>query len=149
MMEIEGVTINWHLRVTRNWLNRFPRNLLRTMFYLIIIKESGSSGGNNNLFIFCEVALNNRDMKGYISVCGNRSGEWFSKLSVTSPTSQPILQPLRRFTYVTAHSPTLPLLHLRHSSLCKPSFASPTSQALHLRHLASRPWYAAIFRSII
>ena len=38
----------------------------------------------------------------------------FSNLFVTSPTSQPILQPFRRFTYVTAHSPTLPLLHLRH-----------------------------------
>ena len=63
----------------------------------------------------------------------------FSNLSVTSPTSQLILQPFRRFTYVTAHSPTLPLLHLRHSSFSNPSFASPTSQALHLIHLASRP----------
>ena len=65
----------------------------------------------------------------------------FSKLSVTSPTSQLILQPFRRFTYVTAHYPTLPLLHLHHSSFSKPSFAFPTSQALHLRHLASRPWW--------
>ena len=40
-------------------------------------------------------------------------------------------------TYVTTHSPTLPLLHLRHSSF---SNASPTSQALHLIHLASLPW---------
>ena len=92
----------------------------------------------------------------------------FSKLSFTSPTSQLILQPFFRFyyvigssltsscerpmeiallilqtflhfTYVTAHSPTLPSLYLRHSSFSKPSFASPTSQALHLRHLASRP----------
>ena len=63
----------------------------------------------------------------------------FSKVSVTSRTSQLILQPFRRFTYVTAHSPTLPLLHLRHSSFSNPSFASLTSQALHLRHLASRP----------
>ena len=59
-------------------------------------------------------------------------------LSITSPTSQLILQPFRRFTYVTAHSPTLPLLHLHHSSFSNPSFASPTSQALHLRHLANR-----------
>ena len=51
-----------------------------------------------------------------------------------------ILQPSRRFTYVTAHSPTLPSLYLRHSSLSNPSFAFPTSQALHLRHLASRLW---------
>ena len=54
---------------------------------------------------------------------------------VTSPTSQFILQPFRRFTYVRAHSPTLPLLHLRHSSFSNPSFASPTSQDLHLIHL--------------
>ena len=47
-----------------------------------------------------------------------------------------ILQPFRHFTYVTIHSPTLPLLHLRHSSFSSPSFASPTSQALHLIYLA-------------
>ena len=65
----------------------------------------------------------------------------FSNLSVTSPTSQLILQPFRCFTYITAHSPTLPLLHLRHSSFSNPSSTSPTSQALHLHHLVSRPWY--------
>ena len=64
----------------------------------------------------------------------------FSNLSVTSPTSQLILQPFRRFAYVTAHSPTLPLLHLRHSSFSNPSFASFSSHVLHLIHLASRPW---------
>ena len=92
----------------------------------------------------------------------------FSKLSLTSPTSQLILilQAFRHFTYVTAHSPTLPLLptsqlillpfrcftyvtahsptllslHLHHSSFSNPSIASPTSQALHLIHLTSRPW---------
>ena len=63
----------------------------------------------------------------------------FSKLSIVSPTSQLILQPFRRFTYITAHSPTFLLLHLRHSSLSNPSFACATSQALHLVHLASRP----------
>ena len=61
----------------------------------------------------------------------------FSNISVTSPTSQIILQPFCRFTYVTAHSPTFPLLHLRRSSFSNPSFASPTSQALHLIHLVS------------
>ena len=64
----------------------------------------------------------------------------FSNISVTSPTSQLILQPSRRFTYVTAHSLTPPLLDLRHSSFSNPSFTSPTLQALHLIHLASRPW---------
>ena len=59
---------------------------------------------------------------------------------VTSPTSQFTLQPLRRVIYVPAHSPTLPLLHVRHSSFSNPSFVSLTSLALHLRHLASRPW---------
>ena len=58
---------------------------------------------------------------------------------VTSATSKLILQPFRRSTYVTAHSPTLPLLHLCHSSFSNLSFASPTSQALRLIHLASRP----------
>ena len=62
-----------------------------------------------------------------------------SKLSVASPTSQLILQPFPRFTYVTTYSPTLPLLHLRHSTFSNPSFATPTSQDFHLRHLASRP----------
>ena len=62
-------------------------------------------------------------------------------LSVRPPTSQLILQPFRSFIYVTAHSPTLPLLHLRHSSFTNPYFASPTSQDLHLIHLASRPWF--------
>ena len=56
----------------------------------------------------------------------------FSNISVISPTSQLILQPFRRFTYVTAHSPTLPLFQLRHSSFSNTSFASTTSQALHL-----------------
>ena len=61
----------------------------------------------------------------------------FSNLSVTSPTSQLILQPFRRFTYITANSPTLLLLHLRHSSFSNPSFAFLMSQVLHLIHLAS------------
>ena len=54
----------------------------------------------------------------------------FSKLSVTSPTSQLILilQAFRHFTYVTAHSPILPSLYLRHNSFSNPSVASPTSQ---------------------
>ena len=89
----------------------------------------------------------------------------FSNPCLASPTSQFILQTFYRFSYVTgssltspgeppmsqmpptpnsryaiAHSPTLPLLHLRHSSFSIPSFASPTAQALHLRHPANLPW---------
>ena len=41
-----------------------------------------------------------------------------------------ILQPFRLFTYVTAHSPTLPSLYLRHSSFSSPSVVSPTSQLI-------------------
>ena len=63
----------------------------------------------------------------------------------TSPTSKLILQPFRRFTYVTAHSPTLPLLHLRHSSFSKTSFGSPMTQDFHLRHLASRPCECTVY----
>ena len=73
----------------------------------------------------------------------------FLKLSVTSPTSQLILQPFHRFTYVTAYFPTLPLLYLRHSSFSNPSFVSPTSQAVHLIHLASRPWKEPLWRASI
>ena len=39
-----------------------------------------------------------------------------------------IIQPFRHFTYVTTHSPNLPLLHLRHSSFSNPSVVSHTSQ---------------------
>ena len=76
-------------------------------------------------------------------VLGNGSNEQssFFNLSFTLPTSQLILQPFHRFTYVTAHSQILPLLYLRHSSFSNPSFASPASQALHLIHLESRPWF--------
>ena len=67
-----------------------------------------------------------------------RVGEWaeFRVIAI----GELILQHFRHFTYVIAHSPTLPLLHLRHSSLSNPSFDSPTSQTLHLIHLASRTW---------
>ena len=68
----------------------------------------------------------------------------FSNIFVTSPTSQLILQPFRRFTYLTTHSPTLPLLHLRHRSFSNPSFASPTSQALHLMSSAHSPTFPSL-----
>ena len=70
----------------------------------------------------------------------------FSKLSVTSPTSQLILilQPFRHFTYVTAHSPTHPSLYLQMLSLILQAFShftyvtahsdSPTFPLLHLCH---------------
>ena len=51
----------------------------------------------------------------------------FFNLSVTSPTSQFILQPFRRFIHVTAHSLTVPLLHQRQAH-------SPTLLSLLLRH---------------
>ena len=61
-----------------------------------------------------------------------------SSFSNTSPL---ILQPSRRFTYVAAHSPTLPSLYLRHSSFTNPSVCftyvtahCPTLLSLLLRH---------------
>ena len=67
----------------------------------------------------------------------------FSNTYIASPPSQLILQPFRRFTYVTASSTALPLLHLRHgsfsnlpplhlrhSSFSKSYIASPTSQVI-------------------
>ena len=41
-----------------------------------------------------------------------------------------ILQPFRRFIYVTDHSPTLPSLYLCHNSLSNPSVALPMSQLI-------------------
>ena len=49
----------------------------------------------------------------------------FTYVTAHSPT-------LPSFTYVTAQSPTLPLLQLRHSSFSNPSFVSLTSQAPHV-----------------
>ena len=54
----------------------------------------------------------------------------FSNLSVALPTSRLNLQPFCRFTYVTAHSPTLLSLYLRHNSFFNPSVALPTSQLI-------------------
>ena len=51
-------------------------------------------------------------------------------MSSALPTSQLILQPFRHFTYITAHSPTFPSLHLRHSSFSNLSVTSPTSQLI-------------------
>ena len=53
-----------------------------------------------------------------------------SNPSVALPTSQFILQPLRRFTYVTGHSLTLLSLYVRHSSFSNPSVVSPTSKPI-------------------
>ena len=36
----------------------------------------------------------------------------------------------RHFTYVTAHSPTLPSIYLRHNSFSNTSVTSPTSQLI-------------------
>ena len=49
---------------------------------------------------------------------------------IASPMSQITLQPFSRFTYVTAHSLTLSLPHLCHSSFSNPSAALPTSQLI-------------------
>ena len=63
-----------------------------------------------------------------------RVGKWgsasFSNPYIASPTSQLILQPFRPFTYVTARSTTLSMLHLGHSSFSNPSAASSTSQLI-------------------
>ena len=93
-------------------------------------------------FRFSYVRSSSLNYNDYNELCS------FSNLSVTSPTSQLILQSFRRFTYITARSPTLPLLHLRHSSFSNP-FASSTSQALHLIHLASRPCETAVKKTLL
>ena len=95
--------------------------------------------------IFCgESPLSSAHSPRFQSLHLRHSWFWFSKLSVTSPTSQLNLRPFPRFTYVTTYSPTIPLLHLRHSSFSNPSFASPTSQDFHLLYVS---WRAAETRS--
>ena len=58
----------------------------------------------------------------------------FSNPYITSHTSQLILQPFRRFTYVTAHSTVLPLIHLRHRHFTYVTVHSPTLPALYIHH---------------
>ena len=55
-------------------------------------------------------------------------GEWAELIVIV--IAELILQPFRHFTYVTAHSPAFPSLHLRHSSFPKLSVTSPTSQLI-------------------
>ena len=54
--------------------------------------------------------------------------EWHLVSGRTS--AELILQAFSHFTYVTAHSLTLPSLYLRHNSFSNPSVASPTSQLI-------------------
>ena len=116
------------------------KSQLETQTILYILQVMGGSPGD----VSEEPVTQKKQKKGWRMNCDlgeatEGKQRSFYNLSVTSPTSQLILQPFRRFTYVTAHSPTFPFLHQRHSSFSNPSFASPTSQALHLCHLASRP----------
>ena len=69
-----------------------------------------------------------------------------------------ILQAFRRFTYVAAHSPTLPSFYLRRSSFFNPSVASPTvtahsptllSLVLHHRIFTYVTWRAAHVKEAI
>ena len=62
-------------------------------------------------------------------------GEWaeFIVIVIAELILQTFLslhQPFRRFTYVTAHSLTLPSLYLSHSSFSNTSVASPMSQLI-------------------
>ena len=87
-----------------------------------------------------------------------------NEVDIASPTSQLILKPFRRFTYVTARSTILPSLHLRRRHFTYDVDTSPTSQLilqlfhrftyvtihsptlplLHLRHSSfSKPSFAS------
>ena len=78
--------------------------------------------------------LSNKTLYSQIFVFFTESNSSSSYITTTSsialPTSQLILQPFHCFTYITAYSPTLPLLYLHHSSFSNPSIASPTSQLI-------------------
>ena len=55
-------------------------------------------------------------------------GEWVELIVIV--VAELIFQTFRHFTYVTAHSPTLPSLYLRNSPFSNPSVASSTSQLI-------------------
>ena len=78
----------------------------------------------------CDIGKVMEGLKNELCYDYNYELNSFSNLSVALPTSQLILQPFRRFTYVTVHSPTLPLLHVRSCSFSNSSFASPMSQLI-------------------
>ena len=82
------------------------RSVLQGIVRLRIYEQCCQRWWSPILLINCSV----RSWGTAYSTCLQSS---FSNISLTSPGSQLILQPFRRFTYVTAHSPTLPLLHLR------------------------------------
>ena len=70
-----------------------------------------------------------------------RVGEWGSANPyIGSPTSQLIFQHFRRFTYVTADSTDLPLLHLRHRHFTYVTAHSTTSAAWPTSQLILKPF---------
>ena len=86
----------------------------------------------------CRLQNHRRYIKHHHSGMGgspsDAGGASFSYPYIASPTSQLILQPFRRFTYVTAHSTDLPFLHLRHRHFTYATAHSPTLRPLHLRY---------------
>ena len=64
----------------------------------------------------------------------------FSNPYIASLTSQLILQTFRRFTYVTAHSTTLLLLHLRHKHFTYVSWRAPMVIKFNLTVVAESTW---------
>ena len=71
------------------------------------------------------------------------SSFWFSKLSITSPTSQLILQPFPRITYVTTHSPTL----LSPLYITGFSLTSPGEPPMH-RGMENSLWWTSLLQQV-
>ena len=67
----------------------------------------------------------------------------FSNPYIALPKSQLILQPFRRFTYVTAYSTTLPLLHLRHRH-----FMYFTWRAAHAQGDEKIVWWTSLLQQV-
>ena len=69
--------------------------------------------------------------------------DWRMSCDVDEATKRLLILPhFCRFTYITAHSLTLLLLHLHHSSFSNPSVASLTSQLI-LPHFCSFTYITA------
>ena len=118
----------------------------KILTYLLLEIEHGSSStlpesrGSSKLMFpvarcLCEILINHHQSalpkgRSYTANSGTKTAVLPKGRSSTanSGTNELSFSNLCHFTYVTAHSPTLLSLYLRHSSFSNPSFAS-TSQA--------------------
>ena len=114
-----------HLTSDKCDYTRNPRREPRNSYHLSFLTFSFS------LFFLSFLLWSDSRSEGSIAIVKIFDFHFFMIFDSTSlPHSKNVnfLQPFRHFTYVRAHSPTLPSLYLRHSSFSNPCVPSPKSQ---------------------